>query len=60
MIAPGSRELRFCAVEPLERDPLLAPLRARPEFDALRREAAACRERFVAHLRRVGSPYAPR
>jgi TolB-like protein len=49
---------RFCGIAPLERDPLLTPLRGRPEFDELRRAAAACRDRFVAHLREVGSPYA--
>ena len=52
-------ERRFCGVVRLERDPLLAPLRGRPEFEVLRREAEACRDRFVAHLRQVGSPYAP-
>jgi len=41
-------EGEYCAVEALERDPLLAKLRSSPEFSALRAEAKACQDRFEA------------
>jgi hypothetical protein len=42
-------EQNFCAVFPLEHDPLLAPLRSRPEFAATLQKAKDCQQRFLAH-----------
>jgi eukaryotic-like serine/threonine-protein kinase len=38
----------YCAVDGLSRDPLLARLRARPEYAAILRDARECRDRFSA------------
>jgi TolB-like protein len=39
----------YCATPLLESDPLLAPLRTRPDFQALRNLAATCQRNFLAH-----------
>lgn len=39
---------RYCAYPALESEPLLAALRARPEFPAIRTSAIACQRRFLA------------
>ena len=38
----------YCAVDGLSRDPLFAPLRARPEYASILRDARDCRDRFIA------------
>ncbi len=38
----------YCATEALERDPLMANLRATPTYAALREKAADCQERALA------------
>jgi len=38
----------YCSFPAIDLDPTLAPLRESPEFAAVRDEARACRERFVA------------
>ncbi len=38
----------YCAVDGLNRDPMLAGVRARPEYAALLRDARDCRDRFTA------------
>jgi TolB-like protein len=38
----------YCAVDGLSRDPLFAPLRARPEYASILRDARNCRDRFTA------------
>jgi hypothetical protein len=42
----------YCAVDGLERDPLFASLRARPEYPAILRQARECRDRFTQSLAR--------
>ncbi len=42
----------YCAVDGLERDPLFAGLRARPEYPAILGQARDCRERFTQSLAR--------
>ncbi|HEV2722926.1 MAG TPA: protein kinase [Thermoanaerobaculia bacterium] len=37
----------YCAAEALDADPIWAPLRATPEFRAIRQEAQACEDRFL-------------
>ena len=39
----------YCANFALQQDPLLAPLRSRPEFAAIVAKATACQQRFLAH-----------
>ena len=39
----------YCATPMLESDPLLAPLRIRPDFQELRNLAAACQRNFLVH-----------
>jgi DNA-binding winged helix-turn-helix (wHTH) protein/TolB-like protein len=55
------RELRraieqdYCAYPQMEADPLLARVRAMPEFDEIRSLAKACQQRFLEHRKRRDS-----
>jgi DNA-binding winged helix-turn-helix (wHTH) protein/TolB-like protein len=45
----------YCAVSMLESDPILAPLRARTDFQELKNEATACQQNFLAHTEALAS-----
>ena len=42
----------YCSYPALDRDPLFAAIRLRPEFDGLRSAAIRCHENFLAHRRK--------
>jgi serine/threonine protein kinase/tetratricopeptide (TPR) repeat protein len=42
----------YCAVDALKNDPLLAPVRGRPEFTEILGKAQACKASFEAHVKR--------
>lgn len=48
-------EKGYCAYPVMDTDPLLAPLRAQPEFAELRAKGATCQARFVASVTGGGS-----
>lgn len=43
----GAIEANYCAYSALQSDPLLAKLRATPDFGQLLLEAKACQQRFL-------------
>lgn len=46
-------EQNYCAYPQLDTDPMLAPLRQRPEFAELRSQAIACQQRFLDHRKQL-------
>jgi DNA-binding winged helix-turn-helix (wHTH) protein/TolB-like protein len=48
-VLTGAINHQYCALPMLESDPLLAPLRARPYFQALKGRAETCQRNFLAH-----------
>jgi len=46
-------EQNYCAAEALDRIPGLAPLRSKPEFQQIRKQAQRCHEAFEAHRAQV-------
>ena len=47
-------EGNYCSYPAVDRDPLWTELRQDPEFQAIREEAIACRQRFVDFLETRG------
>ena len=48
-------EQNYCAYPQMETDPMLASLRTRPEFAALRSLGIACQQRFISHRKEVAT-----
>jgi hypothetical protein len=45
----------YCAYPEMETDPLLARIRATPEFDEIRSSGIACQQHFLEHRMQSGS-----
>jgi DNA-binding winged helix-turn-helix (wHTH) protein/TolB-like protein len=56
-VLTGAIDHHYCALPMLESDPLLAPLRARPDFQALKWRAEACQRTFLAHSNASSAPF---
>jgi tetratricopeptide (TPR) repeat protein len=52
-------EQNYCAYPQMETDPMLAPVRQRPEFLELRSQAIACQQRFLDHRAKAKMPALP-
>jgi hypothetical protein len=49
-------EQDYCAYPQMETDPLLAKVRAMPEFAEMRSLGIACQRRFLEHRKQNSSP----